>query len=73
MSYFVDVFVLHFIVSLHHKDTTSGHGLSSISGYFFHYFSFEKTDFQNIKTSAQIGEAVSFFMPNPLRMMTDDR
>ena len=52
MSYFVDVFVLHFIVSLHHKDTTSGHGLSSISGYFFHKFSFVKTDFQNIKTSA---------------------
>ena len=52
MSYFVDVFVLHFIVSLHHKDTTSGHALSSISGYFFHKFSFVKTDFQNIKTSA---------------------
>ena len=35
MSYFVDVFVLHYIVSLHYKDTTSGHALSSISGYFF--------------------------------------
>ena len=27
--------ILHFFVSLHYKDTTSGHGLSSVSGYFF--------------------------------------
>ena len=38
MSYFVDVFVLHFIVSLHYKDTTSGHGLSSFLSIIFHFF-----------------------------------